>query len=135
MTMFLLSFWNSTTHLVPSKANLGGLVTAVLAPAAPALGAAAGAAVAGTTDDLFGLFFDFISLVTFFKPEVTPSPLDRAAKTLFISPPAGLPDDGAGAPVGAGGGGGPEGAEGAEEVEAVAEPASPPLGFHETPVV
>ena len=104
------------------------------AAAAEALGAAFGATSAGTTLDLLGLFLLFMSFVTFFKPEVTPSPLLRAAKSPVVSA-AGAAGECAGAPAG---GGGPEGAEGAaaeEPPEGVAEEASPPRGFHDTPVV
>jgi hypothetical protein len=80
-----------------------------------------------------------MSFVTFFKPEVTPSPLLRAENTELMSLCL-AEDEGAVAvrePAGGGGGGpgGPPavGAAGAEETEA--EDASPPLGFHETPVV
>jgi len=69
---------------------------------------AGAAAAAGTTLDLVGSFFVFISLVTFFNPWVTPSPLLRAANKAFESP-AGLSATGAAADFG---GGGPAGGAG-----------------------
>lgn len=86
------------------------------------------------------MFLVFMSLVTFFNPDVTASPLLRALKTEDISPLAGVEEVGVAlAKPAGGGGGGPGGggppAEGAAAAETLAEAASPPLGFHASPVV
>ena len=96
-------------------------------------------ALAGTTALRSVMFLVFMSFVTFFSPEVTPSPLLREENTDDMSP---LPPD-VDAVVGpvrepAGGGGGGPGGPPAVEAWAGAdetEDASPPLGFHATPVV
>jgi hypothetical protein len=93
--------------------------------------------LAGTTEVLSVLFFDFISLVTFLSPVVTPSPLFKAAKMFDISGVA-LAAGAINSTAGGGGGPGGGGADESEEAEAAATDeavASSPRGFHVTPVV
>jgi hypothetical protein len=138
------------SHLVPSSSVFGGFFWNDCGfggfagrPEDEVLADSAGAAGTGAVPRSVGFLCVCCDASTFFRPEVTPSPLLSAAKTLDMSPAdAALGvaegEGAAGAGGGPGGGGGGAGAEveedGADRFERYSE-RSAPWAFQTTPVV